>query len=495
MESFFSRYKNPLVLMAVLFIQVVGLATQVKRDDPHSGRGIRLIRIWSVSAITPVERAFVGTGHFFRNTWHNYIDLHDVRKQNRDLQAELDRMRLEQARLREDAEQGRRLQALLGFREKLILQSIVAQVIGSSGSEQSHIIQIDKGYRAGIKTDMAVITPDGIVGKVKEVFPLSSQVLMINDKDSGAGVILQRSRLQGIIKGTNKGELFVSDIMSDEKVEPGEQVITSGGDRIYPKGLPVGTVINAGVDHEAETFLAIKVKPSANLNRLEEVLVITKIEEQVPTVSQEGTRVRAADILAERLPTVPKKPEKPDDKTKPAGTTTVPGTPDQHKKTGASATNPNGARPPSGAGNAGVAPSPGPPTRAGVARGGVESPSAVGNATNKNQAAGTPKNPADSATKKTGASNSPGTADQAKNNDHSAQPRAAVPHDTANKGQAAGTTKNPADSGTKKPSTDTKKKPADGTAAGTPVVPKPKKPDQPKPSDTAPPDISEKPPR
>jgi len=406
MESFFSRYKNPLVLVAVLFIQVIGLATQVKRDDPRGGSGTRLIRVWSVSTITPVERAFVGTGHFFRNTWHNYIDLHDVRKQNHDLQAELDRMRLEQARLREDAEQAHRLQALLGFREKFISQTVAAQVIASSGSEQSHIITIDKGSRSGIKPDMAVITPDGIVGKVKEVFLLSSQVLMINDKDSGAGVILQKSRLQGIIKGTNKGELFVSDIMSDEKVEPGEQVITSGGDRIYPKGLTVGTVTSAGVDRESETFLAIKVRPSANLNRLEEVLVITKMEEQVPTVSQEGTRVRAADILAERLPTVPKKPEKPEDKTKPTGTTTTPTTPDQNKNRVA------------------------------------QPPPAVGN--------------------------------------------------TVNKGQTAGTPKNPADSGTKKPNTETKKK--DAAATGNPAA-KPKKPDQPKPSDTAPPDTSEKPPR
>jgi len=419
--------------MAVLFIQVVGLATQVKRDDPRGGRGTRLIRIWSVSAITPVERAFVGTGHFFRNTWHNYIDLHDVRKQNHDLQAELDRMRLEQARLREDAEQGRRLQVLLGFREKFISQTVAAQVIASSGSEQSHIITIDKGWRAGFKPDMAVITPDGIVGKVKEVCPLSSQVLMINDKDSGAGVILQNSRLQGIIKGTNKGEIFVSDIMSDEKVEPGEQVITSGGDRIYPKGLSVGTVASAGVDHESETFLAIKVKPSADLNRLEEVLVITRMEEQVPTVSQEGTRVRAADILAERLPTVPKKPEKPEDKTKPTGTTTTPGTPDQKKKAGASTTNVTGAP-----------------------------PSAVGNA--------------------------------AKTNSNGAQPPSAAGN-TANKGQAATTPKNPADSGTKKSNTETKKKSTDAAATGNQAAAKPKKPDQPKPSDTVPPDTSEKPPR
>jgi rod shape-determining protein MreC len=314
MESFFSRYKNPLVLMAVLVVQVIGLATQIKRPDPkapNSGSGARLIRVWAVNSITPFERAFVGGGHFFRNTWHNYLDLHDVRKQNHDLQEEVSRLRLEQVRLREDAGQAQRLQALLGFREKFVAQTIAAQVIGSSGSEQAHTVLIDKGSRAGLKPDMAVITPDGVVGKVKDVFALSSQVLLLNDRDSGAGVILQNSRLQGVLKGTSQGEVFLGDIMSDEKVEAGEPVITSGGDRIYPKGLPVGTVTVARQDRDSEPFLYIKVKPAADLNRLEEVLVITKMSDDSPSLGADANHSRAADVLAERLPSVPKIEPKP----------------------------------------------------------------------------------------------------------------------------------------------------------------------------------------
>jgi len=150
-----------------------------------------------------------------------------------------------------------------------------------------------------------VITPDGIAGKIKDVFPLSSQVLLINDHDSGAGVILEHSRLQGIVKGTPLGELQITDIMSDEKVEPGEQLITSGGDRIYPKGYAVGKVISSTPDRDNDPFLAIKVKPAADLSRLEEVLVITKMAED--TKAGEGPEpMRAADILSQRLPSVPK---------------------------------------------------------------------------------------------------------------------------------------------------------------------------------------------
>ncbi|MBZ5505221.1 MAG: rod shape-determining protein MreC [Acidobacteriia bacterium] len=310
MENFFARYKNPLVLMLVLFIQVIALATQVKRPEGakagNTGSGTRLIRVWTITAFTPVEKMFVSTGHFFRDGWHNYADLRGVRRKNRELQDEVARLQMEQVRLKQDADQARRLQALLDFKEKFISKTVAAQVIGTSGTEQSRVIIIDKGAHDGIKQDMAVITPDGIVGKVKDVFPLSSQVLLINDHDSGAGVILEHSRLQGIIRGTSLGELQITDIMSDEQIEAGDHVITSGGDRIYPKGFSVGTVVSATPDRDNDPFLAIKIKPSADLRRLEEVLVVTKTVEEISPVAGGSAPMRAADILAQRLPSIPK---------------------------------------------------------------------------------------------------------------------------------------------------------------------------------------------
>ena len=337
MENFFTRYKNPLVLMAVLFIQVIALATQVKRQEntkAANAGGTRLIRVWTVTAFTPIERLFVSTGHFFRGTWHDYIDLHDVRKKNGELQDEVTRLKMEQERLRADAFQARRLQALLEFRERFVVKTIPAQVIGSSGSEQSRVIYIDKGSHDGIKQDMAVITPDGIVGKVKDVFPISSQVLLINDHESGAGVIMERSRLQGILKGVGMGEVQVTGIMADEKIDNGDLVVTTGGDRIYPKGMPVGTVSSVAPDRDNDPFLAIKLKTAADLNRLEEVLVVVKTADEPPTVSTGLTPTRAADIMAQRLPSVPKKDQTADKPAanNPGGATDTPAGPSGKKK-------------------------------------------------------------------------------------------------------------------------------------------------------------------
>jgi rod shape-determining protein MreC len=302
MESVLGRYRNLTILVGVLFLQVLGLAVQVKRsgDAEHT----RLIRVWAVGAITPFERGLVSVQIGGRNLWHNYFFLRGVRAENRQLKEQIEQMRLEQVRLSEDATQAHRLQSLLAFKEQFIAKTVPAQVIGSSGSDLSRSIYIDKGENAGLKPDMAVITAGGIVGKIWIVYPSTSLVLMINDQSSGVGVLLEKSRLQGVLRGTPDGELILERVMSDEQVAAGDTVLSSGGDQIFPKGLPVGTVSN--VSPGREMFLSIKVKPAADLSRLEEVLVVTeKLEREAVA---EGGRVRAADILAQRLPSVPAQP-------------------------------------------------------------------------------------------------------------------------------------------------------------------------------------------
>jgi len=304
MDTFLGRYRNLIVLAAILFAQIIGLALQVRR--PSDAGETRLIRLWAVSAVTPIERAVIHSQEWVKNLWTTYVYLHGVRRENRELRAEIGQMKIEEARLAEDARMAHRIQALLAFKEQYVDSTIAAQVIGTSGSEQSRVLYIDKGSNDGITVDMAVITPSGIVGKIAQVFPDSAQVLPINDQFSGVGAALKDSRLQGILKGAPNGATTLQYIMSDEKVVPGEEVVTSGGDRIFPKGLPVGKVVSS--EPGKDLFLNIRVIPSARLDQLEEVLVVTKITEKMPDAKDLGP-LRASDILAERLPTVPNKTE------------------------------------------------------------------------------------------------------------------------------------------------------------------------------------------
>jgi rod shape-determining protein MreC len=304
MDNLMGRYRNVTFLAAAIFIQILGLAMQVKRATENQSS--RLIRVWAVTAVTPLEKGIVRLQTGSSELWHNYFYLRGVRQENRDLRQQIEQLQLEQVRLKQDADQARRLQALLGFKEQYIAKTTAAQVIGSSGSEQSRIVYLDKGSRDGIEQGMPVISADGVVGKVLTVFKATSTVLLINDQQSGVGAILEQSRLQGVLKGKVTGELVIDKIMPDEQVKPGDRVLTSGGDQIFPKGLPLGTVART----TKSEFLQLTVKPAAVLSHLEEVLVIMKKEEHGSDASASAP-VRAADILSQRLPSVPDKPAEP----------------------------------------------------------------------------------------------------------------------------------------------------------------------------------------
>jgi rod shape-determining protein MreC len=337
MESFFSRYRNLVVLLVVLLLQVIGLAVQVRKPaasaggtlsastygptgaaQRRDGRGVLLIRSWSASLVTPAERLFHGTGQNIQNLWSNYADLRHVRDQNKELQQTIDRLRLEQASLLEDARQGQRLQELMKFRENYIYDTLPAQVIGTSGSTQSQILYLDKGAEDGLSPDMAVITGDGIVGKIRDVYPHTSQVLVINDQTSGAGVVLETTRIRGILRGNAAGQPQVINITADQRIQPGERVLTAGGDQVFPRGLPVGVVQKVERDPQRGDFIRVIVKPAANLQHLDEVLVITSLSPHLSPkqmadlatsedlkgaeVAAEAQRKKAAAEMGERLP-------------------------------------------------------------------------------------------------------------------------------------------------------------------------------------------------
>jgi rod shape-determining protein MreC len=302
MESFFTRFKNVLVLVAILLAQTIGLAVQVRRpveSGAPDGSNVTLLRYWTVSAVSPFERFFHGLGYNLRHGWSNYIDLRHTRQQNHDLQEEIARLRLEQAALSEDAIQGHRLQALLDFQQHYVTSTIAAQVIGTSGNDVSRVLYIDKGSKDGLKPDQAVITPDGIIGKLRDVFPHTSQVLLINDQTSGAGVLLATTRLRAILRGSPTGQIVINNLTPDSRIKIGEQVLSSGGDQVYPRGLPVGTIESIKPDPDHQPYTLIQLRPAANLNQLEEVLVITATQPTLPLPAQHDLSVGAATAEAQ----------------------------------------------------------------------------------------------------------------------------------------------------------------------------------------------------
>jgi len=300
-----SRHKSLTLLATVVVTQVLLLAVQIKRE-----RQVRLIRVWAVELISPLQRIGSWTINGAAHGWGGYIGLRSAQKENDAMRAELDRLKVRNAELEGRALEADRLTALLNFRTAHAeTPMIAARVIGASPDSGSLVVNIDRGSRDGIRRDMGVITPDGVVGKIFAVYPDISQVLLMGDKESGVGALLADTRTQGPVKGTGEPLLSLDYISSDEKITVGEAVLTSGQDRIFPKDLPVGKVVDFASDPKTP-FMKIRIKPAAHLDRLEEVLVLQTRQELNSKKAPDADTAPATSSAAPRAPVGPTLPAK-----------------------------------------------------------------------------------------------------------------------------------------------------------------------------------------
>ena len=279
-DTLISRHRPLSLLAALILVQVLLLAFQIKREN-----NVRLVRYWTVQTLTPVERA--GTWSFSKigGLWSGYIGLRNARTENVRLQKELDELRMRNRELESQAAEGQRLANLLNFRNAHPEASMLAaEVIGASADPTSHTLFINRGERDHVHRNLAVITPEGVVGKIVEVFPTSSQVLLINDKESGVGALFAGTRTHGVVKGSGDPNPRMDYIVNDEKVQVGDKILTSGEDHIFPKDLPIGKVESAKA---AAPFQVISIDPAARLDRLEDVLVLLTQQELTPKKTDE----------------------------------------------------------------------------------------------------------------------------------------------------------------------------------------------------------------
>ena len=259
--------RRPYVLLAVtLVIQILLLAVQVRRPD-----GARLVRVWSVELLTPAERLGSWVLDGVGGAWARYIGLFRANRENQRLQAQVGELILRNSELESRAAEAQRLAALLQFRDAHPDAPLLpARVIGGDAGA-GRAIYVDRGQRDGAQPNMGVITPQGAVGKVLEVYSGTAQVLLLTDRSGGAGALLANSRTQGAIKGSGEPLVQLDYVSNDQEVAPGERVLTSGMDRIFPKDLPLGTVVDT---RPGSPFKQIRVRPAARLDQLEEVLIL-----------------------------------------------------------------------------------------------------------------------------------------------------------------------------------------------------------------------------
>jgi rod shape-determining protein MreC len=266
MESIFYRYRNIIVLLIVIFAQLILLAWQVRSDTD-----VPMVRVWAVTAVAPVASAIEGFRNGTTGFFSNYFALRNAREQSRRLSTEVERLRVENQLLKNELGSAQRAESLAGFQARNPSKMIGARVIGATPGMGTRSVLIDRGAQSGVRRGMAVVTPDGIVGTVIAVFPFDSQVRSVTDPGFAAGVESQKSHVHGVLKGLGTSSARVDFVPTGQKVEEGEMFFTSGEDRIFPKGLPVGRVTSV---REGTNFQEITVEPSGTESAPEEVLVI-----------------------------------------------------------------------------------------------------------------------------------------------------------------------------------------------------------------------------
>lgn len=278
MDGFLVRYRNLTVLVLVIMAQLILLAVQVKNNQD-----VRLIRVWAVTAITPLARVLEGIRANTFGVAGEYWQLIEIRGRNKQLEDQVSRLKLENQFLKEELATAKRVEAMAGFTQRNPNKTIGARIIGAGAGMNSKVVFIDRGSTAGVMKGMAVITPDGIVGKVTASYPTGSQVMLITDPTFGCGVVSDKTRIHGTARGQGNNQLLVDYIQNEQNVEVGETFFTSGDDRIFPKGLPVGPV---RVSRQGKTFREIYVAPAAFEKGLEEVLVVLEgVHQQIPDLS------------------------------------------------------------------------------------------------------------------------------------------------------------------------------------------------------------------
>lgn len=226
-----------------------------------------------LEVLRPVEAGTANFGAGLRSIYHDYLNLVHVRQENQRLIAELARVKAEQARMAELEAENRHLTELLELRDVLGADAIAANVIGSDATGVSHTLILGQGSASGLRPGMAVLSNEGVVGRIIETSPHASRVLLIDDHNSALDGFDQRSRARGIVAGMVDDGIIMKYVDRSQDIKTHDVIVTSGLDGIFPRGLLVGTV--SGVHREGPgLFLVVQLAPAVSFRELEQVLVV-----------------------------------------------------------------------------------------------------------------------------------------------------------------------------------------------------------------------------
>lgn len=274
------RQRSGSLFLAVIVGQILLISAQV-----NSRRGVPVLEAVTFGVFAEVQRAVSSGVSGVRRVWTGYVGLRHVKADNDELRRELAGAQVALQQQRALADRTRGLERLLELRDRSDLRLTAAEIIGASATPDFRTLTIDKGTRDGLRPDMAIIAPAGVVGRIVVPSARAAKVQLLLDRNAAAGVLIERSRAQGVVVGNGDDRLRMEFVSEASDIAVGDVVVTSGIDGIYPKGFVVGRV--ESVEKNGPSFRRILVRPAVDFSTLEEVLVVT-----TPAPAREGAGER-----------------------------------------------------------------------------------------------------------------------------------------------------------------------------------------------------------
>jgi len=257
------------IAIILLFIAgglVILFSTGTQPGNSAVGRALYTV-------IRPFQQVVFGIHSRIGNVWHSYFDLVGVKEQNKALQGEIKKLQQQNAALVFKERENRRLRKLLNLKRQHEFPSIVARVIGEDAVGWYKTLFIDRGAGDGVLPDMSVTVAEGVVGRVTRSSRDMSQVTLLTDPGLSAGCRIARTRDRGVVSGALDNGCVLRYIRLEADIRPGDEVVTSGLDGIFPRGLPVGRIASVSKGEQG-LFLEARVIPAVNFSEIEEVLVV-----------------------------------------------------------------------------------------------------------------------------------------------------------------------------------------------------------------------------
>lgn len=266
---FIFRHRRTAVLSAALLSSFLLLSLQVRQESLP----VELLKRSLFLSISPFLKLSAFAVDGASSFWREYVDLRGLRRENLHLKEEVHQLRVKLHALQEAALENERLLNLMELKGRATGRTVAARVIGKDATNWFQSVIVDKGREAGIRRNMPVLAPEGLVGRVVEVAAFSSKVQLITDPMSSVGALVQRSRAMAVAAGHLGVSLRLKYLPLMADVTRGDRVITSGMGGIFPKGIQIGEVVWTRRPSGA-LFQEAEITPVVGLSRLEEVLII-----------------------------------------------------------------------------------------------------------------------------------------------------------------------------------------------------------------------------